>query len=161
MSKNKKVVLVDMDGVLVDFIGNVENYYQKHPEERKRFEGEPDMIPGIFRNPPPIKGAIEAVNKLIECGKYEVVICTTAPWGNPQSAADKRFWIEEYFGEKLEKQMIVTHRKDLVYGDYLIDDRIANGAGEFRGELLRFGWSYEEEKWSEYPTWESVLKKLL
>jgi hypothetical protein len=46
-------------------------------------------------------------------------------------------------------------------GDYLIDDRIKNGAGEFKGELLRFGWAYETETWNEYPTWESILKKLL
>ena len=58
------------------------------------------------------------------------------------------------------KRMFITHRKDLLIGDYLIDDRIKNGAGEFKGELIRFGWSYEEEKWNEYPTWESVLKKV-
>jgi 5'(3')-deoxyribonucleotidase len=57
--------------------------------------------------------------------------------------------------------MFVTHRKDLLMGDYLIDDRIKNGAGEFGGELLRFGWSYEELKYNEYPNWESILKRLL
>ena len=159
MSENKKVLLIDMDGVLVDFLGNVESYFQRNPNERERFKDEPDMIPGIFRNPKPIKGSIEAVKKLMK--KYEVVICTTAPWGNPQSAADKRFWIEEYFGEDLKKQMIVTHRKDLIYGDYLIDDRLANGASEFKGELIPFGWSYEREEWNEYQTWDSVLEKLL
>jgi 5'(3')-deoxyribonucleotidase len=57
--------------------------------------------------------------------------------------------------------MFVTHRKDLLMGDYLIDDRIKNGAGEFKGELLGFGWAYETETWNEYPTWESILEKLL
>jgi 5'-nucleotidase len=161
MKENKEVLLIDMDGVIVDFEQNVENYYQKNPKERKRFEGEPDMIPGIFRNPPPIKDSIKSVKLLINSGKYDVVICTTAPWGNPQAASDKRFWIEQYFGDSLKKQMVITHRKDLVCGDYLIDDRLANGSENFKGELIHFGWSYENQNWSEYPTWESVLKRLL
>jgi hypothetical protein len=27
--------------------------------------------------------------------------------------------------------------------------------------LLGFGWAYETETWNEYPTWESILEKLL
>jgi hypothetical protein len=57
--------------------------------------------------------------------------------------------------------MCITHLKNMLIGDYLIDDRTANGAGEFKGELLRFGWSYETETFNEYPTWESILEKLL
>jgi hypothetical protein len=56
--------------------------------------------------------------------------------------------------------MFITHRKDLLIGHYLIDDRTKNGAGDFKGELIRFGWSYEELKWNPYPTWESVLERL-
>ena len=38
-------------------------------------------------------------------------------------------------------------------GDYLIDDRTKNGAGEFNGELVLFG--------SEnYPNWKSVEEYL-
>jgi 5'(3')-deoxyribonucleotidase len=110
---------------------------------------------------PPIEGAIEAVKKLAESGKYELYIATAAPWGNPMSAMDKRFWIEEHFGELFRKKMVVTHLKNMLRGEYLIDDRTANGAGEFEGKLLRFGWAYETEEWNEYPTWESILKKLL
>ena len=115
----------------------------------------------LSKNPKPVKGAIEAIKKLEESGKYEMVIVTTAPWGNTESNTHKREWIEKHFGELFEKQMVITHRKDLIYGDYLIDDRIANGAGEFKGELLRFGWSYEEKKLNEYPTWDTILEKLL
>jgi len=160
----KKVLLIDMDGVLVDFESEVREHHNllinligvdDIPDD------EPDLIPNIFKNPKPINGAIEAIKKLEESGKYEMVIITTAPWGNPQSSTHKREWIEKYFGNLFKKQMIVTHRKDLVFGDYLIDDRLANGSEKFRGELLRFGWSYEEEKWNEYPNWDSILKKLL
>jgi 5'-nucleotidase len=77
------------------------------------------------------------------------------------SAMDKRFWIEEYFGDLFRKKMVVSHLKNMLIGDYLIDDRTANGAGEFKGELLRFGWAYETETFNEYPTWDSILEKLL
>jgi 5'-nucleotidase len=161
MSEKKKIVYIDMDGVLVDLSKEFEKFYEEHPFLRERYKKCPDHIHGIFRNPPPIEGAIEAVKKLAESGKYELIIATAAPWGNPESASDKRYWIERYFGKLFYKKMVVTHRKDLLAGDYLIDDRIKNGAGEFRGELLRFGWSYETETWNEYPTWESILNKLL
>ena len=36
--------------------------------------------------------------------------------------------------------MFITHRKDMLIGDFLIDDRLANGAANFNGKLLRFGW---------------------
>ena len=109
-----------------------------------------------------MEGAIEAVKKLHESGKYELFIATSAPWGNPMSLSDKRFWIEDYFGEIFHKRLFTTHRKDLLMGDYLIDDRLKNGAGEFDGELLRFGFDWENDnKPNEYPTWDSILKKLL
>jgi 5'(3')-deoxyribonucleotidase len=57
--------------------------------------------------------------------------------------------------------MVVTHLKNMLRGDYLIDDRTANGAGKFEGELLQFGLNYETGTWNEYPTWESILIKLL
>jgi hypothetical protein len=57
--------------------------------------------------------------------------------------------------------MFITHRKDLLMGDYLIDDRTKNGAGEFRGELLQFGTNWETNTLNPYPTWESILEYLL
>lgn len=49
--------------------------------------------------------------------------------------------------------MIITHRKDLVMGDYLIDDRGKNGTSEFSGEWIQFGSE-------QFPDWESVVKHL-
>ena len=158
---DKKVVWIDMDGVLVDFSKQVENTISNNTFLREAYKGRYDHIPGIFRNPPPIEGAIEAIQKLKESGKYELYIATAAPWGNPSSAMDKRFWIEEHFGDLFRKKMVITHLKNMLRGDYLIDDRTANGAGEFEGELLQFGWSYETETFSKYPTWDSILEKLL
>ena len=161
MSEKKKIVYIDMDGVLVDFGKAIHQFFEKHPHLEERYKSHPDHIQGLFRNAPPMDGAIEAVKKLHESGKYDLFIATSAPWGNPLSASDKRFWIEDYFGNLFHKRMFVTHRKDLLLGDYLIDDRTKNGAGEFSGELLQFGVNWENGIESEYPNWDSILKRLL
>lgn len=157
----KKIVFVDMDGVLVDFNGYLQIHYEQYPYQKSIYKHHPDLIHDIFLNALPIDGAIDAVNRLDASGKYELLIATAAPWGNPQSAAHKRIWVEKYFGKLFKQKMIVTHRKDLLMGDYLIDDRTKNGAGEFRGELLRFGYDYENGMINDYPDWESILIKLL
>ena len=151
---NKKILWIDMDGVLVDFGKHVENTISENPFLKDNYKGRYDHIPGIFRNPPPIEGAIEAVHTLVASGKYELYIATAAPWGNPMSAMDKRFWIEEHFGRIFHKKMAITHLKNLLIGDYLIDDRTANGAGDFKGEHIHFATD-------EFPNWEAVLKHLL
>ena len=158
----KKIVYIDMDGVLVDVGKAIEDWFANHPHLKGRYETFPDHIQGLFRIAPPMKGAIEAVKKLHDSGKYELFIATSAPWGNPQSNTDKRFWIEDYFGDIFHKKMFITHRKDLLMGDYLIDDRLKNGAGEFKGKLLRFGNDWENDnKPNEFPTWDSILDYLL
>lgn len=50
--------------------------------------------------------------------------------------------------------MVITHRKDLCEGDYLIDDRGKNGTSEFKGEWIQFGSE-------QFPNWESVKTYLL
>lgn len=158
---SKKIVFIDMDGVLVNFKDAMNNCYKYNPKFKEKYKNNPDEIPDIFKNPKPIEGAIASVKKLALSGKYELYISTTATWGNPESAMHKRLWVEKYFGELFKKKMIITHRKDLLLGDYLIDDRMANGAADFKGELLSFGWAYEIKEWNEYRTWEDILTKLL
>jgi RNA polymerase primary sigma factor len=62
-------------------------------------------------------------------------------------------WVTKYLDDVFHKKMIITHRKDLCQGDYLIDDRGKNGTSEFSGEWIEFG----SDK---FPDWESVLKYL-
>lgn len=149
-----------MDGVLVDFSSAIKERYQTNPEYKILYKNNPDEIPNIFENPKPLSGAIEAVNKLAKSNQFELFIATTSPWDNPIAAMHKRNWIEKYFGDLFKKKMFITHRKDLLIGDYLIDDREANGASLFSGELLSFGWAYEKNEWNMYRTWDDILKKL-
>jgi len=155
----KKSILIDMDGVIVDLDSEIQKWFKTYPDLKERFKTNPDHIHGIFRNPKPVDGAIDAINKLKD--KYDLYIATAAPWGNPDASSDKRYWIETYFGNLFHKKMIVTHRKDMIMADYLIDDSHTNGASEFKGELISFGVNYKTGEANKYPTWDDVLRKLL
>lgn len=147
----KKLLYIDLDGVIADFISAMHS----HPlREIPPYDEHPDTIPNIFRNLKPIEGAIASVNQLLESEKYEVYFLSTAPWNNPSAWTDKRLWIEEQFGDKINRRLILTHRKDLVMGDILIDDRPNNGAENFQGEWIHFGSKA-------YPNWLAVLNYLL
>ena len=156
----KKIIHIDMDGVLVD-LGREIEYRLKDPNLDPKFIKEPDLIEGLFESPQPIEGAIDAVKELQDSDKFDLFIATSAPWENPPSLMHKRLWIEHYFGTTFHKRMFITHRKDLLVGDYLIDDRLANGAETFTGELIHFGKDYKTFEPNPFPTWDSVLNYLL
>ncbi len=144
-----KRLFFDMDGVLADFESGLKRVDE---QTKKQYEGHVDEIPGLFALMEPVKGAIEAVKTLAE--HYDVFILSTAPWKNPSAWSDKVEWVNKYLGDVFYKRIILTHRKDLCMGDYLIDDRAKNGASEFCGEWIHFG----SER---FPDWASVLAYLV
>ena len=146
-----KLVYIDLDGVVADFVSAM----NAHPLRNELpFNKDPDTIPGLFRSLKPIESAISSVEKLLHSQKYEVYFLSTAPWNNPSAWTDKRLWLAEQFGDIINRRLILTHRKDLVKGDILIDDRPNNGTKDFEGELIKFGSD-------EYPNWDSVINYLL
>tara|TARA_R110000737_G_scaffold352968_2_gene401418 strand:+ start:306 stop:725 length:420 start_codon:yes stop_codon:yes gene_type:complete len=137
----KKILMVDMDGVIADYL---------HPEYSKKFKDYKDE--GFFRGLPEVDGMQDAISLLEK--KYDIFFLTTAPWSSPRAWKEKREWVEDKFGERFKKKIIMTHRKDLVYGDYLIDDRTANGAKDFKGEFIHFATK-------KFPNWAAIVKYLL
>lgn len=126
----KRTIFIDMDGVVANF----DKAMQQHTSN-----GQPDFRPDVeldFLQFEPIDGSIDAIKQLQDAG-HEVFFASTAPWANPDAWKAKRLWVERYF-PSMYKRIFLTHRKDLLMGDILIDDRTANGAGEFKGKLILF-----------------------
>ena len=150
----KPIIYIDMDGVLVDFESALTKV---SPEILEKFTGEYDNIPGIFALMDPVPGALEAVDLLKE--KYDLYILSSSQWENPTALGDKLAWVKKYFGGDGQeniffRKVIFSSVKHLNRGDILIDDRTANGAGDFLGRHIHFGSS-------EFPNWQSVLNSLL
>jgi len=144
-----KILYIDMDNVLVDF---PTAFPQIKNEILEKYGDDKDEIPGIFSLMLPIEGAVDAFNQLSQ--KYDTYILSTAPWENPSAWSDKLVWVKTYLGQQAHKRLILSHNKNLNKGDYLIDDRLANGAKDFQGEHIHF-------KTDKFPNWQAVLNYLL
>ncbi|MBN2893701.1 MAG: hypothetical protein JXL97_17660 [Bacteroidales bacterium] len=144
-----KTLYIDMDGVIVDFT----SAFEKLDENiLKEYEGRLDEIPNIFSLMEPMPGALEAIPKLAK--KYDTYVLSTAPWKNPSAWSDKLEWIKKYVPGVFHKRLIISHNKHLNKGDFLIDDRLKNGADKFEGEHIHFG----TEK---FPDWKTVVDYLV
>lgn len=145
----KLIIYVDMDNVLVDFQSGIDLLSE---EQKVEYQGRYDEVPHIFSTMKPMPGAIETMRRLYEF--HDVFILSTAPWENPSAWTDKLLWVKKHLGDVCYKRLILSHHKNLNKGDFLIDDRKKNGAGDFEGKLILFGSKH-------YPDWESVLRHII
>lgn len=130
----KKILYIDMDGVIVDFSSAIPKL---DPETRARYEDFKDEIPGIFSLMDPMPGAISSVEFLAK--HFDFYVLSTSPWNNPSAASGKVNWVRKYLPEVAYKRLILSHHKNLNKGDYIIDDRTARGVDKFEGEHIHFG----------------------
>ncbi len=155
----KKIVYIDLDGVTANFdkkMGELapDLFLGDGPDYEIRSKMVDEVIKNnltMFQEIDPIDGAIDSINQLMEF--FDVYFLSTPVWAVPESFSGKRIWVEKYFGDAIKKRLILTHRKDLVIGDFLIDDRLKNGAAEFKGEHIHFGSD-------RFPNWKYVVEYL-
>lgn len=148
-----------MDGVVVDFPETIQDIHSSIRSACEKWCAKTGKhhsdFEGLFMTLLPKEGAVEAITQLM--GSYQIFLLSSAPWGNIESWSNKRQWVGKYLQQLGKKRLILSHRKDLNRGSYLVDDRAHNGAQEFG--------IYEGQEWinfgsEQYPTWEIVLHYL-
>jgi 5'-nucleotidase len=147
MTARPLIVLVDQDGVLADFekafhdqflrtfpsIPSIpanereqfyvsSDYLKRYPNINKNLLFGISRKKGFFLNLPPIKGAINAVQEMVEMG-IDVRICTTPITDYDHCVVEKYQWVEKHLGKEFTSRLILTRDKTLIFGDVLIDDR--------------------------------------
>lgn len=159
MRKIDKLLYVDLDGVLADFWARIT---ELHPELHGMEEGDKrgDYVdhlleyhcPRMFNTLNPMEPNAADSYKLL-ASVYDTYILSTPSWVAPDSWTDKRLWVERHLGDAAKKRVILSNNKGLLKGDYLVDDRIANGVDNFEGEHIHYG----TEK---FPGWDAVIAYL-
>lgn len=135
----KKTIAIDMDGVLADVEAHCLNLYNTNfgttlTKADILGNAEYDLVPdgllheyvhakGFFRDLPVMEGAIEALAKLSE--DFELYIVSAA-MEFPQSLAEKREWLAEFFPFISWKNIIFCGDKSIIKTDYMIDDHCKN-----------------------------------
>jgi len=143
--RQREILYIDLDCTLVDFNNGI---HKCTPDEIKQYEGHIWDVPGYFSRLEPMPSALKAFRTLSM--KYDTYILSSAPYGNPSAWCDKLEWVKKWLGVPAFRRLILSHHKNLNYGDYLIDDREQNGAKDFMGAFIQFGQT-------PYKTWDDVL----
>lgn len=137
-------VLVDCDGVLAQFLDHVlielndilstshvidditqwEMYDALNvPEAVRRQVDDIVMQPGFCACLPSIAGAREGLDALRDAGHK--VYCLTTPFKGSHWMPERVHWLRKHMGFN-RKEVIFCHAKELVQGDFLIDDKVEN-----------------------------------
>jgi 5'(3')-deoxyribonucleotidase len=145
------IVYIDMDHTFCDFDGH-KKIWQKFATTPIE-ESYPWSMRGYFESLLPMPGAIDFWNKYKEtCDLY---FLTRPSLLNRHSYTEKANWIHKYLGQEGLEKLILSPRKDLLYGDILIDDYYGNGQADFKGEWWQFG----SEKFPDWSTCDQSLTK--
>jgi 5'-nucleotidase len=132
---SKKIIYIDMDDTLCDYASAHQLALKLYSEIQF-----PQSKPGFFHDLLPITGGIEAMRQLLASQHYDPFILTAPSVMNPLCYTEKRTWVETHLGMDYVHRLIISPRKDLLKGDFLIDD-YNEGKGQelFTGKVLHFG----------------------
>ncbi len=138
MKKQKPILLIDQDDVMAEYIARlVEEFNDKYKTSFKKTDCTRwDLIsifgeeiktvmhqPELFKSLEPVPGAIETFKRLYTSGWFEMYIVTAS---HPAVVEAKVEWLEEHMPFFPTNQMIVCSQKQMIKGDYLLDDGMHN-----------------------------------
>lgn len=137
-----KRVIIDMDEVIADPMGDMIDWYSKQyelqvdkekmlcgswikgfPEQHQELVRERLLSEGFFRKLPVMKDSVEVIREINN--RYEVFIVSAA-MEFPNSLKDKLEWLLEHFSFLTWRQVVLCGDKKLIHGDYMIDDHERN-----------------------------------
>jgi len=143
--RDKKIIYIDMDDTLCDYA----SAYQRIKKTETSVEY-PQSLKGFYLGLEPLSDAIETYHWLAEQNRLSVYILTAPSIMNPLCYTEKRLWVEKWLGMEAVDRLIISPRKQLLKGDFLIDDKQAGrGQDIFEGKLIQFGSKA-------YPNWKIV-----
>ncbi|HJH75831.1 MAG TPA: alpha/beta fold hydrolase [Prevotellaceae bacterium] len=96
-----------------------------------------------------MSSAMKAFRYLFE--HYAMYIVAPSPAYNPEYITEVMRWAEDVVNVPAWQHLVFTNRKDLIYGDYLIDPSDEYGAADFMGTLIKFGSDT-------FKTWEEIIE---
>jgi 5'(3')-deoxyribonucleotidase len=133
MEKKKKIVFIDMDGVIADFRTAI-----GRPDEYKKVLDPPEMfLEGFFRNLPVMPYAKERLPELLSIPTIDVFIASKITTKTLFCATEKLQWIQKHFPSLLKRTHLTCNKGHLL-GDFLIDDDIERWGNKFKGEFIAF-----------------------
>ena len=122
----RKIVFVDLDGVLADFYRHVWEV-RGLPIGTPIDWNPPEMFePGFFAALPLIPGAKKGLEALLSNPGLDIYIASKPVAECGHCAKEKYEWIAQHFPE-LVKKIFLACDKTLLRGDYLIDDDLGLG----------------------------------
>ncbi len=136
----RPILLFDLDGICCNLmkkwlaVYNRDYHDNLRPEEITSWDWEKFVKPecgkriyhylnrpGFFADLEPIEGCVESLERLAAI--CELVVVTASP---RQAAGDKIAWVRRHLPMVPRGNIVITHRKDLVRGDFMFDDAPKN-----------------------------------
>jgi 5'-nucleotidase len=176
------IILVDQDDTIADYHGHILNIWRtEHPKKawkqlldhehwnadlnylkrHRELIRNITMRKGFFRDLPPIPGAKEALQFILEKG-HELRIVTAPKIEHTPCVPEKYAWVEEHYGMEWVKRLMLTYDKTFVHGDKLIDDKPKIiGARTPTWEHILFDRPYNKTQPNRRLTWSNFKEVLV
>lgn len=142
-TNERPLILMDLDGVLFDFLGGLYRRVRELAAERGVMVQIPEVQlgwdlmtghadtdklirvvlveDGLFDSLDPIAGSIEAIAALRE--EADVLFASTPMVGNRTCSMDKASSLIRHHGAGSETELILTYDKTVLFGHVLVDDK--------------------------------------